>query len=166
MYGSSSFPGSGGTTATTQNKTEKSDGEFPEAFEAEDDGDKTNEESITLYPTSPQRSGSLLEVTDHLGKFSILILICYIYTNLYFLSNILYVICICLFLYWIFSEIDRFDTRLGICPLLQDSSAYNADTVDLTRDSDARSYWLKCFEDSLSKFADRAVGSQEHSCGT
>jgi len=48
--------------------------------------------------------------------------------------------------------------------LLQDSSAYNADTVDLTRDSDARSYWLKCFEDSLSKFADRAVGSQEHSC--
>ena len=89
MYGSSSFPGSGGTTATTQNKTEKSDGEFPEAFEAEEDGDKTNEESITLYPTSPQRSGSLLEVTDHLGKFSILILICYIYTYLYFLSNIL-----------------------------------------------------------------------------
>ena len=75
LYGSSSFPGSGGTTATTQNKTEKSDGEFPEAFEAEDDGDKTNEESITLYPTSPQRSGSLLEVTDHLGKFPILILV-------------------------------------------------------------------------------------------
>ena len=46
---------------------EKSGG-FPEAFE-EEDGDKTNEESITLYPTSPQRSGSLLEVTDHLGKF-------------------------------------------------------------------------------------------------
>ena len=44
-------------------------GDFPEAFEAED-GDKNNEESITLYPTSTQRSGSLLEVTDHLGKFS------------------------------------------------------------------------------------------------
>ena len=87
LYGSSSFPGSGGTTATTQNKTEKSDGEFPEAFEAEEDGDKTNEESITLYPTSPQRSGSLLEVTDHLGKFSILILICYIYTFFLFYTH-------------------------------------------------------------------------------
>ena len=67
--------------------------------------------------------------------------------------------------YIFFSEIDRFDTRLGICPLLQDPGAYNADTVDLTRDSDARSYWLKCFEDSLNKFADRAVESQEHSSG-
>ena len=66
---------------------------------------------------------------------------------------------------YLFSEIDRFDTRLGICPLLQDPGAYNADTVDLTRDSDARSYWLKCFEDSLNKFADRAVESQEHSSG-
>ena len=54
---------------------------------------------------------------------------------------------------------------MGICPLLQDSSTYNADTVDLTSDSDARSYWLKCFEDSLNKFADRAVESQEHSSG-
>ena len=63
-------------------------------------------------------------------------------------------------------EIDRFDTRLGICPLLKDRNAYNPDTVDLTRDADARSYWLQCFEDSLSKFAQRAVDSQkEHSVG-
>ena len=63
-------------------------------------------------------------------------------------------------------EIDRFDTRLGVCPLLSDPSTYNADTVDLTRDPDARSYWLQCFEDSLNKFADRAVESQrEHSAG-
>ena len=59
-------------------------------------------------------------------------------------------------------EIDRFDTRLGICPLLSDPFTYNPDTVDLTRDSDARSYWLKCFEDSLDKFAERAVDNSEH----
>lgn len=64
-------------------------------------------------------------------------------------------------------EIDRFDTRLGVCPLLLDATTYNADTVDLTRDPDARSYWLQCFEDSLLKFAQRAVDSQkEHSAGT
>ena len=63
-------------------------------------------------------------------------------------------------------EIDRFDTRLGICSLLADSDSYNPDTVDLTRDPDARSYWLQCFEDSLAKFAQRAVDSQkEHSLG-
>ena len=63
-------------------------------------------------------------------------------------------------------EIDRFDTRLGFCHLLSDPCTYNPDTVDLTRDSDARSYWLKCFEDSLDKFAERAVESQhEHSQG-
>ena len=63
-------------------------------------------------------------------------------------------------------EIDRFDTRLGVCSLLKDAANYNPDTVDLTRDPEARSYWLQCFEDSLSKFAQRAVDSQkEHSTG-
>ena len=61
-------------------------------------------------------------------------------------------------------EIDRFDTRLGICPLLMDPASYNPDTVDLTRDPDARSYWLQCFEESLSKFAQRAVESQNEHC--
>ena len=28
---------------------------------------------------------------------------------------------------------------------------YIADTVDLTRDHEARDYWLACFEDSLPK---------------
>ena len=28
---------------------------------------------------------------------------------------------------------------------------YIADTVDLTRDDEARDYWLACFEDSLPK---------------
>jgi hypothetical protein len=63
-------------------------------------------------------------------------------------------------------EIDRNDTRLGVCPLLLNAGTYNPDTVDLTRDADARMYWLQCFEDSLSKFADRALDSQrEHSEG-
>ena len=29
--------------------------------------------------------------------------------------------------------------------------SYIADTVDLTRDDEARDYWLACFEDSLAK---------------
>ena len=55
-------------------------------------------------------------------------------------------------------EIDRYETRLGHCPLLDND--YTADTVDLTRDDEARKYWLSCFEDSLPKFTDRAVQSQ------
>ena len=57
-------------------------------------------------------------------------------------------------------EIDRYETRLAHCHLLANSGNYNADTVDLTRDDEARSYWLSCFEDSLPKFTDRAVQSQ------
>ena len=32
-------------------------------------------------------------------------------------------------------EIDRFDSRLGCCPLIQDPDKYVADTVDLTREA-------------------------------
>ena len=45
-----------------------------------------------------------------------------------------------------------------------DPDSYNPDTVDLTRDPDARSYWLQCFEESLGKFAQRAVESQNEHC--
>ena len=51
----------------------------------------------------------------------------------------------------------------GSCPLLSDAKTYNADTVGLFRDNDARDYWLQCLEDSLPKFTDRAVQSQAHS---
>jgi len=60
-------------------------------------------------------------------------------------------------------EIDRYE-RLGSCPLLDDG--YVADTVDLTRDDEARQYWLSCFEDSLPKFTDRAVQSQVGGSGS
>ena len=60
-------------------------------------------------------------------------------------------------------EIDRFDSPLGYCPLLKNPDNYIPDTIDLTRDHDARVYWLQCFEDSLPKFTDRARESQSHS---
>eukprot|EP00095_Tigriopus_kingsejongensis_P003201 maker-scaffold50_size457468-snap-gene-0.18 protein:Tk03201 transcript:maker-scaffold50_size457468-snap-gene-0.18-mRNA-1 annotation:"hypothetical protein DAPPUDRAFT_327249" len=60
-------------------------------------------------------------------------------------------------------EIDRFETKLRFCPLLQDPLTYNPDTVDLIRDNDAREYWLQCLQDSLPKFTDRAIKSQENS---
>jgi len=34
--------------------------------------------------------------------------------------------------------------------------------VDLTRDNEARQYWIQCFRDSLPKFTDRAIASQLH----
>eukprot|EP00088_Acartia_fossae_P030687 TRINITY_DN3168_c0_g1_i2.p1 TRINITY_DN3168_c0_g1~~TRINITY_DN3168_c0_g1_i2.p1 ORF type:complete len:628 (-),score=114.81 TRINITY_DN3168_c0_g1_i2:357-2132(-) len=57
-------------------------------------------------------------------------------------------------------EIDRFDSQLGCCPLLENADAYIPDSVDLTHDHDARDYWLQCFQDSLPKFTDRAIDSQ------
>ena len=45
----------------------------------------------------------------------------------------------------------RYENRLGACPLLKQPDSYIADTVDLTRDDEARDYWLACFEDSLPK---------------
>jgi len=43
-------------------------------------------------------------------------------------------------------EIDRTERPFGFLPLLCTSSAYFADTVDLTQDEEARKYWLTCFE--------------------
>lgn len=60
-------------------------------------------------------------------------------------------------------EIDRFEKKLRFCPLLQDPLTYNPDTVDLTRDNDAREYWLQCLQDSLPKFTERAIKSQDNS---
>lgn len=60
-------------------------------------------------------------------------------------------------------EIDRFESQLRYCPLIKEPDGYVADTVDLTRDDDARLYWIHCFEESLPQFTDRARDSQAHS---
>ena len=57
----------------------------------------------------------------------------------------------------------RFESQLVYCPLIENPKDYIADTVDLTRDHDARAYWLTCFEESLPKFTDRAIASQAQS---
>ena len=43
-------------------------------------------------------------------------------------------------------EMDRLESQLLYCPLLEDPQEYIADTVDLLRDHDARAYWLTCFK--------------------
>ena len=48
-------------------------------------------------------------------------------------------------------ELDRFAKPLVSCPLLLDAASYFPDTVDLTLDAEARSYWLQCFEDATEK---------------
>ncbi|KAM7303082.1 4'-phosphopantetheine phosphatase [Ixodes scapularis] len=59
-------------------------------------------------------------------------------------------------------EMDRFDWQLVYCPLLEDPAKYLADTVDLTQDAEARTYWLQCFQDAIDKFVEVAVCSQPH----
>jgi len=48
-------------------------------------------------------------------------------------------------------ELDRFAKPLVSCPLLLDSAGYFPDTVDLTKDEEAREYWLNCFEEATEK---------------
>lgn len=47
-----------------------------------------------------------------------------------------------------------------ICPLLLDSSEYNPDTLDLKQDTEAREYWLECFNQLVKKFSVQAAWSQ------
>jgi len=48
-------------------------------------------------------------------------------------------------------EMDQFTHTLVPFPLLASHSDYFPDTQDLTVDTEARDYWLKCFEDALDK---------------
>lgn len=57
-------------------------------------------------------------------------------------------------------EMDRCDQQLAFFPLLACPKEYVPDTVDLTKDKEARDYWLSCFESSLGSFVDRAISSQ------
>ncbi|XP_035376050.1 4'-phosphopantetheine phosphatase isoform X4 [Electrophorus electricus] len=58
-------------------------------------------------------------------------------------------------------EMDRLERQLVNLPLLQDSSSYIPDTVDLTEDTLAREYWLCCFEEALDGVVKRAIASQK-----
>lgn len=57
-------------------------------------------------------------------------------------------------------EMDRLESPLAFCPLLANPADYIPDTVDLNADKEAREYWLKCFEESLDKFVEKAIASQ------
>lgn len=46
---------------------------------------------------------------------------------------------------------DQFTHTLVPFPLLVSPSYYFPDTQDLTVDTEAREYWLQCFEDALDK---------------
>ena len=48
-------------------------------------------------------------------------------------------------------EMDQFTHTLVPFPLLASHSDYFPDTQDLTVDTEARDYWLNCFEDGLDK---------------
>lgn len=48
-------------------------------------------------------------------------------------------------------EVDQFTHTLVPFPLLASPSDYFPDTQDLTVDTEAREYWLQCFEDALDK---------------
>lgn len=47
-------------------------------------------------------------------------------------------------------EIDRMEQPFGFFPLLDFDEKYYPDTMDLTKDTEAREYWLTCFEGKLS----------------
>lgn len=57
-------------------------------------------------------------------------------------------------------EMDQFTHKLEPFPLLTSHTDYFPDTQDLTLDTDAREYWLQCFEDALDKVVERAIASQ------
>ena len=48
-------------------------------------------------------------------------------------------------------EVDQFTHTLVPFPLLASPGDYFPDTQDLTVDTEAREYWLQCFEDALDK---------------
>lgn len=58
-------------------------------------------------------------------------------------------------------ELDRLNCELLPCPLLLDACSYIPDTVDLTEDTAARDYWLKCLSQTVEKIRTQAVTSQE-----
>ncbi|XP_014217722.1 pantothenate kinase 4 [Copidosoma floridanum] len=60
-------------------------------------------------------------------------------------------------------EMDQSENAVAFCPLLVDPVNYNPDTTDLVQDTEARNYWLECFQKSVDKFITRAIDSQPQS---
>ncbi|XP_071085825.1 4'-phosphopantetheine phosphatase-like isoform X2 [Haliotis cracherodii] len=60
-------------------------------------------------------------------------------------------------------EIDRLERPLLPCTLLLDVNSYYPDTVDLTKDAEAREYWLQCFSQGADKSKLQAIKSQPSS---
>ncbi|XP_077987718.1 4'-phosphopantetheine phosphatase-like [Glandiceps talaboti] len=60
-------------------------------------------------------------------------------------------------------ELDKLDRMLVPLPALVCPSLYHPDVVDLTKDIEARQYWLDCFEEALDRVADCATRSQPQS---
>lgn len=58
-------------------------------------------------------------------------------------------------------ELDRLNCELLPCPLLLDPCSYTPDTVDLTEDTAARDYWLRCLSQTVEKIRTQAEASQE-----
>lgn len=59
-------------------------------------------------------------------------------------------------------ELDKVNAR-SHCPVLLNPDTYNPDMVDLTKDSDAREYWLDCFSHTVDKTKGLAIKSQANS---
>ncbi|XP_070538159.1 4'-phosphopantetheine phosphatase-like [Ptychodera flava] len=60
-------------------------------------------------------------------------------------------------------ELDKLDRPLVYLPSLVCPTAYHPDVVDLTKDAEAREYWLDCFEEALDRVAECALKSQPNS---
>ena len=54
-------------------------------------------------------------------------------------------------------ELNREEIKLVMCPLLE--PAYIPDLVDLTKDEEARMYWLKCFENTIVTYEKQCIKS-------
>jgi hypothetical protein len=58
-----------------------------------------------------------------------------------------------IFLHYLFKfdtfELNQEDIQLATCPLISDHANYVPDLFDLTKDEDARNYWLDCFEKTV-----------------
>ena len=46
-------------------------------------------------------------------------------------------------------ELNQEDIQLATCPLISDHANYVPDLFDLTKDEEARNYWLDCFEKTV-----------------
>jgi bifunctional damage-control phosphatase, subfamily II, fusion protein len=58
-----------------------------------------------------------------------------------------------------FFELNREEKQLIHCPFLLDSNIYIPDLIDLTKDDEARDYWLNCFEKTIETYEKQCIKS-------